>query len=243
MQETHKPASTSQNRFPSHIQDGETRRPLGALLMVQIEQAALSRTDLVPERRRPWTVLVDEWPTFSASDASVRNILAQTRKFCLRLYLAAQSMSDISADRLQGALENCRLNILFGLGRDSAVHQSRQITTYDPELVKIDPITGRPHAASVSEQFERLAQELQSLDCRQAYVKLHIDPPVKVQTLSVRDARPPADQVERVLAMYRARYQRSRSAAEAAIAHPRTLQQPVPAPTPFILFAPSDTPK
>jgi hypothetical protein len=57
-------------------------------LLVQIEQAALSRTDLSPGQRRPWTVLVDEWPAMAASAETLGSILDQTRKFGLRLYLA-----------------------------------------------------------------------------------------------------------------------------------------------------------
>ncbi|GAC1445024.1 MAG: hypothetical protein NVSMB52_05120 [Chloroflexota bacterium] len=55
-----------------NIQDAETRRRMGALLLVQIEQAALSRTDLAPEKRRPWTVLVDEMSTTRCQTARTR---------------------------------------------------------------------------------------------------------------------------------------------------------------------------
>ena len=37
------------------------------------------------------------------------------------MYLAAQSTSQVSSGSLEGALENCRLNVAFGLGRNSAV--------------------------------------------------------------------------------------------------------------------------
>ncbi len=73
------------------IAESETRRLVGALLMVQIEQAALSRKDLAPNERRPWTVLVDEWPAIAATDEAIGTMLEQTRKFGLRLYLAGQS--------------------------------------------------------------------------------------------------------------------------------------------------------
>jgi len=111
-----------------------------------LEQAALSRTDLTPaQRRRPYTVLVDEWPSFAAQDDTIGTILSQTRKFNLRLYLAAQSTCQITSERLNGALENCRLNVVFGLGRDSAVHQSRHIGWVDPMVLKEAPLTSVQH--------------------------------------------------------------------------------------------------
>jgi len=211
-----------------NVQDAETRRLIGALLLVQIEQAALSRTDLPPNRRRPWTVLIDEWPSFAAVDGSIGSILDQTRKFGLRLYLAAQSTGQVSSDRLQAALENCRLNVAFGLGRESAVEQSRQIATLDPALYRQDPVTGRPHLVSTSEQFEGLAQDLQHLSPQEAYVKLHTDSVVKIRSLNVRDAKPDPSELAEVLATYRATYQRTRTQAEAAIARLTTPFSPTP---------------
>lgn len=220
-----------------NIPDAETRRLIGALLLVQIEQAALSRTDLSPDRRRSWTVLLDEWPSFAATDAAVGTILEQTRKFGLRLYLAAQSTGQVGSDRLQAALENCRLSVTFGLGRESAIDQSRQLVTLDPELYHPDPITGRPRHISSSEQFERATQDLQHLSPQEAYVKIHTDPPVKVRTLAVKDPHPNSAELAQVLAAYRARYQRSRREAETRV--PRLDSPPVAgslAP-PFTLFA------
>jgi hypothetical protein len=224
-----------------NIQDSETRRLIGALLLVQIEQAALSRTDLSPERRRPWTVLVDEWPSFAASDATIGTILAQTRKYGLRLYLAAQSTGQVSSERLRGALENCRLNVVFGLGRDSAVDQSRRIATLDPLAVRPDPVTGRLHKISSGEQFEDLAQDLQTFSPQEAYVKLHDRSPVKVRTLSVRDVQPGRVALEEVFDTYRRRFQRSKDDAEAACRD----AMPLPEPTreqarPFVLFGAED---
>ncbi|MBV9280388.1 MAG: type IV secretion system DNA-binding domain-containing protein [Chloroflexi bacterium] len=227
-----------------NIADSETRRLIGALLLVQIEQAALSRTDIPPERRRPWTVLIDEWPSFSAVDAAIGTILEQTRKFGLRLYLAAQSPAQLSSDRLEAALENCRLNIAFGLGRESAVQQSRHIGSYDPMLYKADPFTGRPHAVSMSEQFEALTQDLQTLPQQLAYVKLHTDPAVKVRTLSVRDVRPDPGELTSVLREYTRRYQRTKEQAEVAVARVQPAAPPSRPVNPYTLFGqPSDTPR
>ena len=110
-----------------NVGDAGAQRLLGALLLVQIEQAALSRTHIPAHSRRPWTVLLDEWPVFAASERALATILEQTREFGLRLYLAAQSTSQVSSDRLEGALENCGVTVTFAVGRASAVEQSRQL--------------------------------------------------------------------------------------------------------------------
>jgi hypothetical protein len=67
--------------------EDETKRLVGAMLMVAIEQAALSRTDIAEQR--PFTLLVDEWGLFAAQEQTIATILSQCRKFGLRLYLAA----------------------------------------------------------------------------------------------------------------------------------------------------------
>jgi hypothetical protein len=82
--------------------EDETKRLIGAMLMVTIEQAALSRKDMT--KRRPFTLLVDEWGSFAAQERTIATILSQ-RKFALRLYLAAQSLAQVST----GSLEHWRI--------------------------------------------------------------------------------------------------------------------------------------
>jgi len=194
-----------------NISDQESRKLIGAMLMVQIEQAALSRTDLAPAERTPCTLLVDEWPSFAAQERTIGTILSQARKYNLRLYLAAQSLSQVGGERLSGALENCRLTIAFGLGRDSAAIEARQIGSVDPFVVKEEAPTQMQHAQylSVLEQYELWTQQLRNLSPRFAYVKLHDEEAVKVRTLNVGAARPEPERVEEVLTAYRRRYQRS----------------------------------
>jgi len=199
-----------------NVPDADTRRLLGALLMVQIEQAALSRTDLPPGRRTPFTLLVDEWPAFAAGEKTLGTILSQTRKFNLRLWLAAQSLSQISSPRLSGALENCRLTVAFGLGRDSAAMQARHVGRADPMTVKDEAKTETQHPQffPVAEQFETWTQELQNLPPQMAYVKPHDRPASRIKTLTVRQPNVDPRAVEAVVAEYRRRYQRDQTEAE-----------------------------
>ncbi|GAC1443389.1 MAG: hypothetical protein NVSMB52_01710 [Chloroflexota bacterium] len=204
-----------------NVPDQETRRLLGALLLVQIEQAALSRTDLAPNQRRPWTVLVDEWPAMAASSATLGSILDQTRKFGLRLYLAAQSTAQVDSTRMAGALENCRLTVAFGLGRDSALEQGKQLATPMREESGglLSFLFPPPLVPSVRDQTQVFTEDLQILGPQEAYIKRYTEPPIKVRTLGVPDAHPAPSQVAEVLATYRRRYQRPKETAEAQLEH------------------------
>ncbi len=219
-----------------NINDHETRKLIGAMVLVQIEQAALSRTNIAPADRTPCTLLVDEWPSFAAQDDTIGTILSQTRKFNLRLYLAAQSLSQISSKRLSGALENCRLTVAFGLGRESAEAQAKYIGKADPFALKEEALTQTQHAQylSIMEQFETWTEELQNLPPRTAYVKLHDQDAARIRTLTVPDDEVDQGELKEVLAEYKHRYQRSPQQTKEAIekitaplaAPPRTTSRP-----------------
>jgi len=193
------------------VGDPVTRRLLGSLIMVQIEQAALSRTDLPLRHRRPWLCLVDEWPSFAAQRSeTIEHVLSQARKFNLRLYLAAQALAQIDSKRLGGALENCRLSVTFRLGADSARIQAKHIARVDPYRVKSPAKTPRQRDQymSASEQFEEWVQAILHLAPRQAFVKVHDQQAVAIRTLTVHEPELDAGELEAVLAEYRRRYQR-----------------------------------
>jgi hypothetical protein len=194
--------------------EDETKRLIGAMLMVAIEQAALSRTDIA--ERRPFTLLVDEWGSFAAQDRTIATILSQCRKFALRLYLAAQSLSQVSTNRLSGALENCRLMIAFALGRASAEIQAKQIGFADPFAVKEEPQASTQHSQylSILDQFEVWNQELMSLPTHCCYVKVQGKEAVKITSLKVRQPKVDQKDLAVVLGEYKSRYQRSRQEAE-----------------------------
>lgn len=202
-----------------NVPDHDTRNLLGALLLVQFEQAALSRTDLPPTRRRPFTLLVDEWPAFAAREQTLGTILSQTRKFNLFLYLAAQSVAQVTSRRLAGALENCGVTIAFGLGRDSAELHAKHIGQVDPYATKEEPPTEAHYGQylTIAEQFEVWTGELQRLPPQVAYVKAGDRPATRMKALSLRAARADARALQEILARYRKRYQRSPEDAAGAI--------------------------
>ena len=222
------------------IRDELSRKILGATLMVQLEQAALSRVDLLPTERVPHTILVDEWPVFAASEGSLSHILSQARKFGLNLYLACQSLSQISEKRLSGAFENCKLGVFFALGHDSAELSSKQIGDLDPYKLKksqYDPLRPDPASPlglglkekdirspvvhyqylSIIDQVQIWTNELKGLSPRHCYVKVDNRRPVKLRTPAVPSPKVDKAELEEVLATYRTLYQRSRAEAELAM--------------------------
>lgn len=177
------------------VPDAVTRRLLGALVLTQIEQAALSRATLPEAARTPWLCLVDEWPVVaSRHPGTLASLLDQARKYGLSLWLVGQGTSQFGGSRLAGAIENCRLRILFRLGADSARAMARQMPVVG------DDGPGRAHAA--------YAQRLQALPARHALVSSGTRAPQEVRVLDVPDVHGSPDRLAAVLAEYHRRYLR-----------------------------------
>ena len=98
--------------------DDSTKRLLGCLLMVGVEQAFLSRTNMEAEKRTPYHVIVDEFPLFSAAEDSFSVVLEQVRKYKGTLYLAHQTTSQLSKG-ITGSLQNA-ISMLFKLGYEDS---------------------------------------------------------------------------------------------------------------------------
>src|SRR5207248_4387009 len=148
------------------------------------------RSRLLPQERRPFVLLVDEWPAFAAREETLQTILSQARKYQFALWLSGQSVAQVGSARLAGALENCRINIVFGVGHDSAEVESKHIGSIDPMAVKEDPLTETQHALyqSTLDQYAAWTQELKNLSPRCCYVKIHDQPARRIKTVSVPDA-------------------------------------------------------
>lgn len=104
--------------------DDQSKRLLGGALMVNIEQAFLSRADLDPKLRRPAHVIIDEFPVFSShSEQSFSVILEQVRKYKGTLYLAHQTQSQLSSG-MAGSLQNAvSINMRSGYSDSSTLVQ------------------------------------------------------------------------------------------------------------------------
>ncbi len=174
------------------VGDPVTRRLLGALLLAQIEQAALSRASVPEHARTPWLCLVDEWPVVaSRHPGTLASILDQARKYGLALWLVGQHAGHFGSARLSGALENCRLRLLFRLGADSARMMVRHLSVTPPP------------GESPAQARAALAQLLQSLPSQHALFALGAHSPVLVRTLDVPDPACPAARFDAALVDYR----------------------------------------
>jgi hypothetical protein len=87
----------------------------------------------------------------------------------LHLILAHQNHSQLS-DRLQGALENAQIKVIFGVGRQTA--QSLVAEVFRPVVGGAESRTGRQGGPTLAEQWEQFSQQAQKLGRREILVQL-----------------------------------------------------------------------
>src|SRR6266700_1087435 len=99
--------------------DDQTKRFLGCLLMVGLEQAFLSRADLEPEKRHPTHVFCDEFQLFmNNSEISFSRFLEECRKYSGVMYCAHQHLQQLPSG-ISGALQNA-LSIVMQAGYEDS---------------------------------------------------------------------------------------------------------------------------
>ncbi len=181
--------------------DEETQRLLGALLITALEQAAFSRSNQRPEARKPFFAMIDEFPLFCSRDqTSLARILSECRKYRLHLGLAHQTITQIPGQRIQGALENAKLKIIFGTGRQTAEAIVKDLFLPDPKVIKHEvadvEAQDRTHPiySQLTEQYETAIQKIQKQPRQQVLVKLpESDKVIQAKTPVVPPARINAD--------------------------------------------------
>src|SRR5215213_5000197 len=159
--------------------DEETQRLLGSLLVTHLEQAAFSRSNQTPEARQPFFCMIDEFPLFCSRDqTSLARILSECRKYRLHLGLAPQTITQLPGQRIQGALENAKLKVIFGTGRQTAEAIVGDLFMPNPKAVKhqVEDTDAQERSHPVFdpllEQFEIFTQTIQRLRRRRVLVKL-----------------------------------------------------------------------
>ena len=180
------------------FRDEETQRLLGSLFLTSLEQAAFSRSNQPPHARRPFFCMVDEFPLFCARDqTSLARILSECRKYRLHLGLAHQTIAQLPGQRIQGALENAKLKVIFGTGRQTAEAIARELYMPDPKAIKHEVVDEtakertHPVFSALDDQFEVFTQSVQQLRRRRALVKL----PDKATVAHVRIPKVPASRL------------------------------------------------
>jgi DNA helicase HerA-like ATPase len=159
--------------------DHETRDLVGSLLAVALEQAAMSRLELQEEERRPWFCVLDEFQRFVANEGSAQvlaQMLSEVRKMGLRLCLAHQGWHQLGNTRLEGALDQAQVKVIFGSGTKTARVVAEELFRPDPEKIKhevADPQAQdrtHPHFESLMEQKEMFVQSIHDQQRRQILV-------------------------------------------------------------------------
>ena len=188
------------------FRDEQTQRLLGSLFLTSLEQAAFSRSDIPSSQRRPFFAMIDEFPLFCSRDAtSLARILSECRKYRLHLGLSHQTITQLPGERIQGALENARLKIIFGTGRQTAQSIVADLFMPDPKAVKHEVKDAQaqerthPLFNPLNDQFEIFTQTIQRLKRRRILVKLPDKERVyKVRVPSVPAPRISGAQLERI---------------------------------------------
>ena len=188
--------------------DGETRRLLGNLIVTGLEQAAFSRKGVPKSQRQPFFFLIDEFQDYCANEGSAQTlarILSECRKFGLHLGLAHQTLSQLGGGRLQGALENAQIKVIFGTGRQTARSLVEELFVPDLEEVKHEVKDEaqrertHPTFLSLAEQWERFAQRAQGLARRQILVQLPEREGLRgLRTATIPDPGVSAQELERL---------------------------------------------
>jgi hypothetical protein len=163
---------------------------LGSLLVTKIAQAAMSRADLPPAVRIPYTVIIDEFQNFASE--SFGNILSEMRKYGLQLVLAHQYLSQMPESLRSAVFGNIGTIVSFRIGAEDGAYLEQEF------------------APTFS------AQHLISLPAYEIYLKLCIDgktsDPFSANTL------PPStrshDCAAKVIAQSQERYSSPRSVVE-----------------------------
>lgn len=111
---------------------------LGTLLISKIYQIALTRQDVDPTARAPFTCYIDEAAHF-AGNPSMALILANLRKFGVNLTLSIQSYKQLmsrDANIADSVLTNCSTRICFRLGDTDAERFAGGFSSFDARALQ-----------------------------------------------------------------------------------------------------------
>jgi len=145
---------------------------LGALLVSKIEMAALSRTDIPPEERRPFYLYIDEFQNFATD--SFLEILAEARKYGLSLIMAHQNLDQLDPIMQAAILANTGIQVYFRLNRQDAERIAREAFRTTGTEIKFTLFDGHDthyQFYTYQEEWERYIQELLTLKPRGCYIK------------------------------------------------------------------------
>jgi len=141
---------------------------LGSLLLAKLQMAAFSRSELPPNKRRPFYLYIDEFQNFATESFGV--LLSEARKYGLSLILAHQTLAQISRELKGIILANTGFQVYFRLNRQDAQTIAKEAFEYSGYEVKtfygLHPIFW-----TLGEEWEQKTEELQNLPPRCCWAK------------------------------------------------------------------------
>ncbi len=172
--------------------DHETRNLLGSLLAVRLEQAALSRVELEEDKRQRWYCVLDEFQRFVANEGSAQalaEMLSEARKFGLFLCLAHQGWHQLANARLEGALDQAQIKVIFGSGTKTGRIVAEELFVPDPQKTKNEGANenANPVYENLLEQKEMFVQTIR----RQRHREIFVLPPESDQVVALKTLNVP----------------------------------------------------
>lgn len=92
---------------------------LGSLIVIKLQLAAMSRIDVLEDRRKDFYLYVDEFQEFVASDA-FEGILSEARKYRLCLIIAHQYIAQLDEDLRKAVFGNVGTIVSFAVGPEDS---------------------------------------------------------------------------------------------------------------------------
>lgn len=133
---------------------------LGALLVSRIQFYALQRAEIAYEQRNPFYLYVDEFQNFATG--SFEEILSESRKYKLGLYLTHQFTGQLPEELLKAVFGNVGTIMAFSLGAPDATALAKEFAPYfnEEDLISlerfqvytklmIDGMTSHPFSARI----------------------------------------------------------------------------------------------
>jgi len=157
---------------------------VGSLFTTSFELAALSRSDIPEENRKPFYLYIDEVQSFITQ--SFANMLSESRKYRLGLILAHQYLEQLDESIRHSLFGNTGTLISFRLGQEDAHILEREFfPVFNEEDIinlanhqiylklMIDGVTSKPFSAVTLPPFKNMEQNRNEIieNCRKLYAR------------------------------------------------------------------------
>jgi type IV secretion system coupling TraD/TrwB family protein len=181
--------------LPKGLIGAETSQLLGCLVLTAVWQAAAERAALLPARRHPFGLYVDEVQDFASAPVPWDEMFAQGRKYGLSLTVAHQNLEQLPKELREVVLANARSKVVFALSASDARSMER---LFAPALT---------------------AADLQALDAYSVAAQVALDDgsTARPATLTTPPPLPALGSAEMVREASRTNYGRPRVEVEAAL--------------------------